>query len=52
MGFCEYWLLGATVSNSDYHQTVAGINQSYVYSGKSKTAAVQLTRLQMEGTAI
>lgn len=40
-----YWLLGVTAGSHDYHQTVAGAFQSYVYSGKSKTAEIQLTRL-------
>lgn len=40
-----YWLLGVTAGSHDYHQTVAGTTQSYVYSGKSRTAEIQLTRL-------
>jgi hemolysin activation/secretion protein len=40
-----YWLLGTTVSNNRYHQTVAGINQSYIYSGKSSDMEVKLSRL-------
>ncbi|MBN9421262.1 MAG: hypothetical protein BGO63_00150 [Candidatus Accumulibacter sp. 66-26] len=40
-----YWSLGLTSSSSQYHQTVAGINQSYVYSGTSNNSEVRLSRL-------
>lgn len=40
-----YWLLGVTAGSHDYHQTVAGTTQSYIYSGKSNTAEIQITRL-------
>ncbi|MDR2880580.1 MAG: ShlB/FhaC/HecB family hemolysin secretion/activation protein, partial [Azoarcus sp.] len=40
-----YWLLGFTTSSYDYHQTVAGLNQSYIYSGKSENNEVRLSRL-------
>ena len=40
-----YWLLGFTASNSQYHQSVAGLNQDYVYAGKSNNAEVKLSRL-------
>jgi hemolysin activation/secretion protein len=40
-----YWTLGLTSSSSDYHQTVAGLNQSYLYSGKSETSDLKLSRL-------
>lgn len=40
-----YWTVGATVNNSRYFQTVAGINQNYVYSGSSSTAEAKLSRL-------
>ncbi|MET0320013.1 MAG: ShlB/FhaC/HecB family hemolysin secretion/activation protein [Duganella sp.] len=40
-----YWLLAATASDSDYHQTVAGINQDYNYSGASQNREVKLSRL-------
>ncbi len=40
-----YWLLGLTSSGSDYYQTVAGINQSYVYRGKSDTNEIKLSRM-------
>ncbi len=39
------WLLGATASKNNYHQTVAGLNQDYRYSGTSKTGELRLTRL-------
>lgn len=40
-----YWLLGFTVSNSHYRQTVAGFTQDYIYAGKSNNAEVRLSRL-------
>lgn len=40
-----YWMLGATASASQYFQTVAGINQNYVYRGSSSNAEVKLSRL-------
>jgi len=40
-----YWLLTTTASNSRYYQSVAGLNQTYVYSGKSNNVDVKLARL-------
>ncbi|GGD48388.1 ShlB/FhaC/HecB family hemolysin secretion/activation protein [Pseudoxanthomonas indica] len=40
-----YWLIGANASAYDYHQTVAGHSQNYVYSGNSQNADVRLSRL-------
>ncbi|MGK9173055.1 ShlB/FhaC/HecB family hemolysin secretion/activation protein [Yokenella regensburgei] len=40
-----YWMFGITGSDYDYHQTVAGLNQDYRYSGKSKNLDVQLSRV-------
>ena len=40
-----YWLLGFTASNSQYRQSVAGLNQDYVYAGKSNNAEIKLSRL-------
>ncbi|RST54046.1 ShlB/FhaC/HecB family hemolysin secretion/activation protein [Variovorax sp. DXTD-1] len=40
-----YWMLGLTASNSQYHQSVAGLNQDYVYAGKTNNAEVKLSRL-------
>jgi hemolysin activation/secretion protein len=40
-----YWLLAVTASEYTYHQTVAGINQAYVYSGDSQTGEIRLSRL-------
>ena len=42
-----YWMLGATSSSSRYHQTVAGLNQSYVYRGTSENNEIKLNRLLM-----
>lgn len=41
----DYWLLGFTTSRYDYHQAVAGISQTYVYSGESENSDVRLSRL-------
>ena len=40
-----YWLLGITASQSQYHQTVAGASQDYVYGGKTNNAELRLARL-------
>jgi hemolysin activation/secretion protein len=40
-----YWTLGATLSESRYHQTVTGLTQDYVYSGTSGNAELKLSRL-------
>ncbi|MES2282525.1 MAG: ShlB/FhaC/HecB family hemolysin secretion/activation protein [Pseudomonadota bacterium] len=40
-----YWLFGATASNNRYRQSVAGVNQTYVYSGNSSNVDVKLSRL-------
>lgn len=40
-----YWALSLTGSRSGYRQTVAGLNQSYEYSGESDNAEVRLSRL-------
>ncbi|MGJ7488675.1 ShlB/FhaC/HecB family hemolysin secretion/activation protein, partial [Variovorax sp. LT2P21] len=39
------WLLGATASQSKYHQSVAGFSQDYVYAGESRNAELRLSRL-------
>jgi len=44
-----YWMLGLTASNSQYHQSVAGLNQDYVYAGKTNNAEVKLSRLIYRG---
>ncbi len=40
-----YWLLGVTHSQNGYHQSVAGANQTLVYSGTSSNSDVKLSRL-------
>lgn len=40
-----YWTLGATLSESRYHQTVSGTSQNYVYSGTSGNAELKLSRM-------
>ncbi|EMR12802.1 hemolysin activator protein [Methylophaga lonarensis MPL] len=40
-----YWLFSTTASSYDYYQAVSGINQSYVYSGRSKTSDIKASRL-------
>lgn len=40
-----YWLLSASLSGNKYHQTVAGQNLDYKYSGRSRNANIQLSRV-------
>jgi hemolysin activation/secretion protein len=40
-----HWLLGATASQSKYHQSVAGFSQDYVYAGETRNAELRLSRL-------
>jgi len=40
-----YWLLGLTASGSQYHQSVAGLNQTYLYKGSSDNAEISLSRV-------
>ena len=40
-----YWELALNASSYDYDQAVAGVNETYNYSGHSKTQDIKLTRL-------
>ena len=40
-----YWLFGITGSDYTYHQQVAGINQSYVYSGKTQNMEIRASNM-------
>lgn len=40
-----YWLVSASASKNDYHQSVAGANQTFSYSGESSHAELKLSRL-------
>lgn len=40
-----YWLLSYNNSQNEYHQTVIGLNQNYLYRGKSQTSDLKLARL-------
>lgn len=40
-----YWNLGFTTSSSDYHQTIAGLTQTYLYRGQSETSEIKLARM-------
>ncbi|HAV37541.1 MAG TPA: hypothetical protein DCX52_14510 [Massilia sp.] len=40
-----YWLASLQTNGYRYHQTVAGANQDYLYSGTSKNSEVKLARL-------
>jgi hemolysin activation/secretion protein len=40
-----YWLASVQVNDYRYHQTVAGANQDYIYSGTSRSAEYKLARL-------
>lgn len=41
----DYWLLSMTTSANQYHQSVAGISQRYLYSGISENHEFKLSRL-------
>ena len=45
-----YWSAGGTWSANDYHQTVAGASQNYVYSGSSKNMEIFLSRVLYRDT--
>ena len=40
-----YWMFGLTANRYDYHQTVAGLNSDYRYSGKSNNLSFQVSRV-------
>lgn len=40
-----YWLLSTTATRNRYFQTVAGLNQNYVYSGTSASNDLKLSRV-------
>nr|WP_238486026.1 ShlB/FhaC/HecB family hemolysin secretion/activation protein [Rahnella perminowiae] len=40
-----YWMFGITANGYDYHQTVAGLNSDYRYSGKSNNVDFQVSRV-------
>ncbi|NWK79228.1 ShlB/FhaC/HecB family hemolysin secretion/activation protein [Aquitalea sp. LB_tupeE] len=40
-----YWLLGLTLSDGRYRQSVAGAYESYLYHGKNESTALTLSRL-------
>jgi hemolysin activation/secretion protein len=40
-----YWLAAITASQNDYHQTVAGASQNYLYSGTSQNTEAKLSRI-------
>jgi len=39
-----YWLLGLTTSHYNYHQSVLGASQTYIYSGDTQNSEVRLAR--------
>jgi hemolysin activation/secretion protein len=39
------WLLGFNTSEYNYHQSVAGLNQTYLYEGKSTNTDAKLSRM-------
>ncbi len=40
-----YWSLGLTTNSYNYHQTVVGLNENYIYSGESRGSEIKLSRL-------
>jgi hemolysin activation/secretion protein len=41
----DYWQLSFTTSSNDFYQSVAGINQNFIFSGTSQNAEFKLNRL-------
>lgn len=41
----HYWLFSFTAGKYDYHQTIPGIHESYIYSGSSRHQELKLSRL-------
>ena len=41
----RYWLFSTNTSTNNFYQTVAGANQSYLFSGHSQYAEVKVSRL-------
>lgn len=41
----DYWLASFTTSSNDFYQSVAGINQNFIFSGTSQNAEFKLNRL-------
>ncbi|RYF75687.1 MAG: ShlB/FhaC/HecB family hemolysin secretion/activation protein [Comamonadaceae bacterium] len=39
------WLVSATASNNRWHQSVAGLAETYVYAGRARHAEIRLSRL-------
>jgi len=40
-----YWSLSLTTNAYNYHQTVVGLNQNYIYSGESRGSEIKLSRI-------
>lgn len=40
-----YWLLSFTDTNSRYYQSVAGLNQTFIYKGENQSGEIKLSRL-------
>ncbi|MDB5818305.1 MAG: hypothetical protein JWQ11_1945 [Rhizobacter sp.] len=40
-----WWLFNATASSNRYHQSVAGVSQTYVYAGRSETEEFRVSRV-------
>ncbi len=47
----RYWTWAATLSTNRYHQTVAGANQDYLYSGTSQTLDFKLSHIVQRDSA-
>ncbi len=45
------WLFAAQASQQDYHQSVAGVNQDYVYRGETSQYDLRVSRLMHRDTA-
>lgn len=41
----RFWQVAITANESDYYQSVAGLTETYIYSGRSKLAELSVSRL-------
>ena len=41
----QQWLISTTTTSNNYHQSVQGLNQVYIYKGNSATSDLRLTRI-------
>lgn len=47
-----YWLLGLTTNSYNYHQTVVGLNQNYIYSGESRGSEIKVNSRRIHRASV